>query len=394
MIYLFGGVLAAVVLALAALVVLPRRHGIRRSMPAAPRTLADIVSSVSTGLDGIRRKLSRQAVSGPRADSVRRGLQERRRLHMGTPPLRSRATTKLHDLVPRRGVPDREFHQQHRPESVPRQASTRSGAVGTRHFAGTGRPLRSLASGTAAVSRERSLRMAVAVETGPSAAGSQDAYVIQNGIIAVARGVSGTSIDHRAAALALSAVISARPQDTDDAAHALQDCVATANRTIRAISQRDPELSGMVTTLDVVCLAPGTKSSMLHFAHVGNSTIWLQRRGRTVVRLTERHAFGNGPLLRAVGMVSDLVPDIGCEPIMLADRIFITTESPTFAFSDRLLNEIAHDYAEEPLQECAAALGYVPVSARVDDAVTVVAAEVTDTGVVSVQSPISRIWHG
>jgi serine/threonine protein phosphatase PrpC len=229
--------------------------------------------------------------------------------------------------------------------------------------------------------RERSMRLAVAAETSANAPSIQDAYFIQKNIVGVARGLTRTGIDHRAAALALSAVVSMGPQCADEPDQALRACVSSANKTICSISRRDPELPGMVTTLDVIFLRTRKQKGFLHFAHVGNSAIWLHRHGSVdVIPLTETHAIAGGPLLRAVGLAPELTPDIGAIEIEFGDRVFIVTEGIGFGFTSDAISAIANGYSQDPLHHCVSSLvSLVPPESA--ENVTALVTEITDSAV-------------
>lgn len=228
-------------------------------------------------------------------------------------------------------------------------------------------------------------RLAVAVDASGDVQSAHDAYFVQNGMVAMARGATGGSTDQYAATLVLSAIISSRPQDSTKPEQGLRECVATANRTLRTVPQRDPALSGMVATLDIIYLDPDAPEPVLYFAHVGNGTIWLQKFGSTaIVTLTEPHTFANGPLLRGVGLVSDLVPDTGMTSISPGDRIFMSTRSSDFGLTTEAMNEIAYAHYDDSLQDCAAVLVSLAARAQAGEGITVAAAEITNSGVLTV----------
>jgi hypothetical protein len=222
---------------------------------------------------------------------------------------------------------------------------------------------------------DRPLGLAVTAVSVPAAGVPQDAYYVQGNVVALARSLRPAGIDQRAAALALSAVMSSRLGRADDARAALQEGVSAANRLVRSVSGREPGYSDMVTTLDVVYLEASGPSVLL--AHVGNSAAWLQRAaGRTVERLSEVHSIGDGPLLRAIGLSPDVVADITEVPVRPGDRIFLTTSGPAFSFSPEMVASAVAAMAEDPLADCAAALASLAHSPGGPAGVTVVAAEI------------------
>jgi hypothetical protein len=217
-----------------------------------------------------------------------------------------------------------------------------------------------------------------ALATGSIGYPPQDVYYVQRNIIALARGLSSAGVGPRAAALTLSAVMTSPVGRNRDADEALRQSVRAANRLVRSVARREPGYSDMATTLDVVFVAFDGGRPSLHFAHVGNASIWLQRTAsRSLELLTESHAINNGgPLLRAVGVAADVVPDIGLVTMDAGDRIFLTTASRYFAFSPRVMNTIAIDHTESPLQDCVAALADAVRSSAAPEGVMIVAAEV------------------
>ena len=172
--------------------------------------------------------------------------------------------------------------------------------------------------------------------------------------------------------------MTSRPGQAADAEQALRDGTDAANRLIRSIAQREPRYSDMVATLDVVYVAFDEPKPQLHFAHVGTSTIWLQRAGSSAVeRLTESHVVPGGPVLRAVGRVPEtLVPDTGRERIEAGDRIFLTTASPAFSFTEPQMNAAVGYHVGRPLRDAVAALANVVLEVGVSEEVMIVGAEV------------------
>jgi hypothetical protein len=231
---------------------------------------------------------------------------------------------------------------------------------------------------TKALVDDRPLGLTVtALATGSVGYPSRDVYYVQRNAIALARGLSAPEVSQQAAALTLSAVMTSPLGRTRDHEKALLDGVRSANRLVRSISQREPQHSGMATTLDVVFAVFDSGQPFLHFAHVGNSSIWLQRAMTMSVRLlTESHAIDGGPLLRAVGMSGNLMPDIGQVPVDAGDRIFLTTASQYFSFTPAIMDAIAIARAGDPLHDCLTALADAVRSSAAPEGVTIVAAEI------------------
>lgn len=237
--------------------------------------------------------------------------------------------------------------------------------------------------GTGTREEDRPPGLAVtALGAGPPGATPQDVYYVQRNLIALARGVTAIGSGQRAAALSLSAIMTSRLGQVSDVDQALREGVGAANRLVRSISQRDPQYSNMATTLDVVYVAFDGRKPQLHFAHVGTSTIWLQRAGSPGVEaLTQQHAIPHGPVLRAVGSSKDLMPDTGWRPVAVGDRIFLTTATPSFTCTERLMNGTVGYWADRPLHDAVAALTEKVQEARVTEEIMIVGAEVARPGV-------------
>ncbi|NRQ38752.1 SpoIIE family protein phosphatase [Nonomuraea sp. NN258] len=166
-----------------------------------------------------------------------------------------------------------------------------------------------------------------------------DTYVVQERLIAAAGGTNGTPHGHSAAALALSAVIAARPQYGKTREQDLDACAQAAHRAVRRAALRTPAVSGLVSTLDLIILDRG-ESPCLRFAHVGDGAIWHCSRGRPPRLLTSPHSLDNGPLLRGIGLASTLTPELGMVPLRPGDRVVLVTAGVTRALGEDRLAEL------------------------------------------------------
>ena len=169
-----------------------------------------------------------------------------------------------------------------------------------------------------------------------------DVYVIQERLIAAARGVGGTGLAHTAAALALGSVVADRPQHAGTRESDLDECVQGAHRAVRTAALRNPAMPELVSTLDLVVL-DRTEHPRLRFAHVGNGAIWHGPKGGDPRPLTTQHAFEDGPLLRGVGLPSALNPEVGIVALRPGDRVVIVTEGATRALGERRMKELLTD---------------------------------------------------
>jgi serine/threonine protein phosphatase PrpC len=199
--------------------------------------------------------------------------------------------------------------------------------------------------------------------------------------MALACGLGETDVGQRAAAVALSAVVTSRLGRGRDVEQALRDAAKSAHRLVRSISGQSPEYSNMVTTLDLVFIAFDGDRPQLHFAHAGNSSIWLQRAGAAAVDpLTRSHTIAGGPVLRAVGLGEDLEPDVGQEPVDVGDRVFLTTASHSFAVRRSLIDAVAGPLADRPLPEVVAELVAAVTSSDAEEEILILAGEVARPG--------------
>jgi hypothetical protein len=167
------------------------------------------------------------------------------------------------------------------------------------------------------------LRMVTAARTGKGHRGrSGGAHLLQEELAAVAHGAGGSGLAGIAAALALGTVVAARPQHTED----LRACALSAHRALRTAVRSDPTLSGLVSTLDVIALTqPDHEYARLRYVHVGSGAIWWCPYGGAPELLTTPHSFGDGPLLRGVGLGAVLNPDSGVLSPCQGDRVVLVS---------------------------------------------------------------------
>jgi PPM family protein phosphatase len=176
---------------------------------------------------------------------------------------------------------------------------------------------------TVVITGGAALRMRAVAQTFPGpAGGNADGYLIQSGMIALADGGSPVQLGAQVAALTLSAAVVARTHGPGATDEVLRRCVEYANRTVRAAAAADPRLAALASTLDCLMLEPGT--SRLHYAHVGNGAIWYWPANGSARALTTPHSSG-WALLRGVGMVDDLPPEVGELELAPGDRLVVAT---------------------------------------------------------------------
>ncbi|MCK2220167.1 serine/threonine-protein phosphatase [Actinomadura sp. ATCC 31491] len=174
-----------------------------------------------------------------------------------------------------------------------------------------------------------------------------DAYVVQERLVATADGGAGAELGHAAAALALAAVVAARPQHAGTREQDLDDCAQAAHRAVRNAALRNPAMPELTSTLDLIVLDPG-ESPRLRFAHVGNGAIWHCPRGGTPAPLTTSHCFDDGPPLRALGRPTALNAEVGTVAVRPGDRVVIVTDGVVRALGAQRLTELL-DAAAPPV---------------------------------------------
>lgn len=222
------------------------------------------------------------------------------------------------------------------------------------------------------------LRLSVAAVTLSDHRYDRDSYVIQQDLVGVAQGINSTAMGQAAAALTLSAIIAAQLRHAPRLKAALESCVRSANRTVRAVAQRDPTLAGMAAAIDIAVLEGGTEATQAIFtAHVGTGAIWLVRQGAAEPeQLTTPHACGDGPLLRAVGLAADLCPDVSRVEVRAGDRIILATGSLTRNLGLAGVANVLREHAASPAGTCLDALTAAASADEIADSATVAVAEV------------------
>ncbi|MFD2354320.1 SpoIIE family protein phosphatase [Nonomuraea ferruginea] len=129
---------------------------------------------------------------------------------------------------------------------------------------------------------------------------------------------------HTAAALALGAVVAARPQTAGTEEEDLGGC-ARAARDELALAER-------ATGLDLIVLDAGERPR-LRYAHVGGGAIWYCAKGGRPRRLTRP---GDGP-------VGTAEPEVGSVPLHQGDRIVVVTDGVVTALGAERMTALFAD---------------------------------------------------
>ena len=222
---------------------------------------------------------------------------------------------------------------------------------------------------------------------------NQDAYLLRDGLFAVADGMGGHAGGEVASEVALTALehgfTEPRSEDLVAAAEAANDAVISRSRD-------DPELSGMGTTLCAIALVETDDGEALALVNVGDSRIY-RFHDRELEQLSRDHklvqemidagelAADEAPhhpqrniLTRALGIESDLPVDDWLVIPFAGDRFLLC--------SDGLYDEVSNDAIAAVLRrladptEAAEELVRIANSAGGSDNITVVVVDVVDDG--------------
>lgn len=175
-------------------------------------------------------------------------------------------------------------------------------------------------------------------------------------VYVVADGLGGHAAGEVASRMVTAAVREAAERSPGLDTAVLMDAVQRANRQVRTAAAEHPAYEGMGSTATVLHIDAHT--GMAHYAHVGDSRLYLLRGGvlRQVSRdhsyveelvaqgkLSEDEA-RNHPrknlLVRAVGVEEDLQVDGGAFPVEPGDRFLLATDGLTNMVPDDELREL------------------------------------------------------
>jgi PPM family protein phosphatase len=223
-----------------------------------------------------------------------------------------------------------------------------------------------------------SLRLAAAGRTrrGKRGGPNEDAFVVSDGLLAVADGVGGEAAGQIASTLAVTTVAGFRPQYAADPAEGLRRAVERANRIVREKPLEQPTWLGMACTLDVVVLGRRQETGeTLTVAHVGDSSVWLQPAKGRPRKLTTDHAIKNGPLLNAIGRADDVDVDVICETVRAGDRVVLASDGITKVMTPEQLDGLFTELGHLPPERAADALVEAALLAGARDDTTIVVAD-------------------
>jgi PPM family protein phosphatase len=181
---------------------------------------------------------------------------------------------------------------------------------------------------------------------------NQDRYFLQefedgSVLAAVADGMGGEAAGGQAAQMAVD-TFKAFTFGLEQAEADLKNLFQSASEKINGEVQRDPELTGMGTTLTAAYIQNG----MTHWAHTGDSRLYLLRAGE-LIRITEDHTYVNmlvqeGAIrpeeARGHPLENILIHCIGCLPLEVSTgRFGVSAGDLLLLTTDGLYHEIKED---------------------------------------------------
>jgi PPM family protein phosphatase len=223
------------------------------------------------------------------------------------------------------------------------------------------------------------LRLAAAGRTkrGKRGGPNEDAFVVVDGLLAVADGVGGEAAGQIASTLAVTTVAGYRPQYATDPREGLRRAVERANKVVISRPDEQPMWRGMACTLDVVVLGRHQETGeTLFVAHVGDSSVWLQPRRQHPRLLTTPHAIKNGPLLNAIGLAPDVQADLLAEKVAVGDRVVMASDGITKVMTPQALDGLLMELSSESPEHAADRLVEAAIVAGARDDTTIVVADV------------------
>ncbi|EFR42002.1 stage II sporulation protein E [Selenomonas sp. oral taxon 137 str. F0430] len=205
---------------------------------------------------------------------------------------------------------------------------------------------------------------------------NEDSFGVFDGIYVVADGLGGHAAGEVASRMVVAAVEELAHCGAGDAA-ALVAAVQEANARVHRAAGENPAYEGMGSTATVLRIDEG--AGMAYYAHVGDSRLYLLRRGllRQVSRdhsyveelvaqgkISEdeaQHHPRKNLLMRAVGVDSEIAVDGDAFPLAAGDRFLLATDGLTNMVEDEELQAILTggiaDAAQRMVQRAVAAGG-------------------------------------
>jgi len=238
------------------------------------------------------------------------------------------------------------------------------------------------------------LHYALRSDVGLLREGNEDSAYAGPRLLAIADGMGGHAAGEVASAVAISAIAPLDRQNLisdDDMLNALADAVASARATLHDMSESDPAVEGMGTTLTAMLWA----GARVAVCHIGDSRAYLLRDG-DLYQITRDHtliqslvdegrlspaAAANHPqrslIMRALQGSTDADPDLAMHDAILGDRYLLCSDGLTDVVSDETVHHILSTVpdAEDAVNQLIA----LAIRNGGPDNITCIVADVVDT---------------
>jgi PPM family protein phosphatase len=201
------------------------------------------------------------------------------------------------------------------------------------------------------------LHYALRSDVGLLREGNEDSAYAGPRLLAIADGMGGHAAGEVASAVAISAIAPLDRQDlstSEDMLDALAAAVASARDTLHDLSESDPAVEGMGTTLTALLWA----DSQVAVCHIGDSRAYLLRDG-DLYQITRDHtliqslvdegrlspeAAANHPqrslIMRALQGSTEAEPDLAMHEALLGDRYLLCSDGLTDVVGDEDVHKI------------------------------------------------------
>ncbi len=201
------------------------------------------------------------------------------------------------------------------------------------------------------------LHYALRSDVGLLREGNEDSAYAGPRLLAIADGMGGHAAGEVASAVAISAIAPLDRQNltsSEEMLDALASAVASARDTLHDMSESDPAVEGMGTTLTALLWA----GAQVAVCHIGDSRAYLLRDG-DLYQITRDHtliqslvdegrlspaAAANHPqrslIMRALQGSTDADPDLAMHEALLGDRYLLCSDGLTDVVEDQALHEV------------------------------------------------------
>jgi len=238
------------------------------------------------------------------------------------------------------------------------------------------------------------LHYALRSDVGLLREGNEDSAYAGPRLLAIADGMGGHAAGEVASAVAISAIAPLDRQNLisdDDMLNALADAVASARATLHDMSESDPAVEGMGTTLTAMLWA----GARVAVCHIGDSRAYLLRDG-DLYQITRDHtliqslvdegrlspaAAANHPqrslIMRALQGSTDADPDLAMHDAIMGDRYLLCSDGLTDVVGDEAVHHVLSTVpdAEDAVNQLIA----LAIRNGGPDNITCIVADVVDT---------------